>query len=79
MTNTALLNEFIERSGLRTGFICEKLGISRAAFSLKRNNKCRFNIEEVAILCKLLGITKLTDKEAIFFAERVDDSSIFKS
>lgn len=72
MTNTALLNEYIERSGLRSGFICEKLGISRASFSLKRNNKIRFNVEEISILCKLLGITKLTDKEAIFFAGDVE-------
>lgn len=67
MTNTSLLEQYIEKSGYKKSFIAAKLGISSYGFALKVNNKSEFKGSEMAILCDLLKITA-KDKEAIFFA-----------
>lgn len=54
--DTELLNEYIEKSGLRIGFLVETLGISRQAFDKKRNGKMSFRAPEVYVLCDLLKI-----------------------
>lgn len=54
--NKTLLDEFIEASGLRIGFIVGKLGISRQAFDQKRNGIISFRASEVYVLCDLLKI-----------------------
>lgn len=72
MTDTKRLLEAIERSGLRKGFIASKLGITTYGFQKKVENKSQFKAEEIKILCELLNITSLKEKEKIFFAENVD-------
>lgn len=72
MTNTKLLKEKIDASGLKFSFIAGELGITRQGFWKKLNNMSSFNQEEIAILCKCLHITALREKEAIFFANDVD-------
>ena len=67
MTNTKLLEQYIEDSGFKKGFIAKQLGITAYGFSLKVNNKSEFKANEIATLCKLLKIGA-KDKEAIFFA-----------
>lgn len=67
MTNTALLEKYIEESGYKKSFIAQQLGLTAYGFTLKVNNKSEFKGSEIAILCKLLKI-KAKDKEAIFFA-----------
>ena len=68
MTNTTLLEEYIEKSGYKRVFIAEKLGITRYALALKIDNKSEFKASEIDILCELLNIdTK--DRMAIFFAK----------
>ena len=54
--DTELLNEFIKKSGLRIGFIVEKLGLSRNGFDKKRNGINSFSGSEVYVLCDLLHI-----------------------
>jgi len=54
--DTALLEKYIEDSGLRTGFIINKLGISRQAFDKKRKGQISFRASEVYVLCSLLRI-----------------------
>lgn len=54
--DTELLNEYIEKSGLRTGFIVEKLGLSRQGFDKKRKGIISFSGSEVYVLCDLLRI-----------------------
>ena len=54
--DTQLLNEYIEKSGLKIGFIVEKLGISRQAFDRKKNGYVTFKAPEVYVLCDLLKI-----------------------
>lgn len=63
--DTGLLNQYIENSGLKIGYIVETLGISRQAFDRKRNGTVSFKASEVYVLCDLLRISK-DDKLAIF-------------
>lgn len=74
MTNISLLSEAIEKSGLKSSFICEKLGITLSGFSKKRRNKLFFNASEIMILQKLLNLSN-EERDAIFFDEDVDKSS----
>lgn len=72
MTNTEELYRRIKESGLKKKYVAEALKLSRQGFKNKCENKYFFTTEEVNTLCKLLKITKLTDKEHIFFATNVD-------
>ena len=72
MTNSKMLREIIEKRGMKLKFVAEKLGISAYSFSLKLDNKREFKAREISILCELLGIRSLEQKEAIFFAKKVD-------
>ena len=72
MTNTNLLNQKIENSGLKISFIADYVGISRQLLWKKIHNKSSFNQYEIEKLCKILKITSLKEKEAIFFAKNVD-------
>ena len=68
MTNTALLEHYIETSGLKKGFIAKQIGLTSYGFSLKVKNKSEFKANEIGVLCNLLKIGA-KDKEAIFFAK----------
>ena len=68
MTNTALLEQYIEKSGYKKSFIASQLGITAYGFALKINNKSEFKANEITVLCKLLKINA-RDREAIFFAK----------
>jgi hypothetical protein len=72
MVNTQLLNEKIEMSGYKKEFIAKQLNITRAGFYKKATNGSEFTSSEVSLLCKILSITKLSEKESIFFAEEVN-------
>ena len=67
MTNTALLEQYIEKSGYKKSFIAKQIGLTSYGFMLKVNNKSEFKASEMNSLCKLLKIDAM-DKEAIFFA-----------
>lgn len=68
MTNTALLEQYIEKSGYKKSFIAEQLGITAYGFTLKVNNKSEFKASEIETLCELLNIG-VKDRMAIFFAK----------
>ena len=72
MTDTLLLKENIESSGLRIGFIADKLGIERTTLWKKVNNERSFKQNEIMQMCELLRIDSLEEKERIFFATDVD-------
>lgn len=72
MTNSELLKKKIKESGLKLGFIVEKLGTSYAWFNKKLENGKEFNAVEIQMLCEILGITDLKEKERIFFAKNVE-------
>ena len=69
MTNTNLLKQLIEESGLKMGFIASTVGISRQSLWNKVNNQSMFNQFEIDKLCEVLKVTSLKQKEAIFFAK----------
>lgn len=71
MTNTALLDEYIKKSGYKKDYICDAIGITRPAFLKKRTNKAEFKASEIETLCKLLNIS-VGKRMEIFFATKVD-------
>lgn len=71
MTDTDALMGVIKKSGLKIKYIAECLGLSYYGLKLKINNQQEFKTSEVTILCKLLGITSLEEKEKIFFTEKM--------
>ena len=72
MTNTKLLREKIESSGLKMKFIAGFVGLSRSGLNNKINNLRPFNQYEIEKMCVVLRITSTKEKEAIFFAKCVD-------
>ena len=78
MIDTRLLEERIAASGKSLKHLAKACGITTKTLWLKRAGKAPFNTDEVQALCTELGITKLTDKERIFFATNVDKYSTSK-
>ena len=68
MTNTALLEKFIETSGYKRSYIAKALGITPYSLAHKIHNRSEFKSSEISALCLLLGIETLETKEAVFFA-----------
>ena len=64
--DTELLDNAIEKSGLKSGFIAETLGISRQAFNNKRKGKTQFRKSEVYVMRDLLKIS-VDESNRIFF------------
>lgn len=67
-----MIKEVIAESGLKYKYIAEALGISRYSLQRKIENKAEFRGSEIQALCKILKITSLTKREAIFFKNEVD-------
>ena len=63
--DSQLLDDYIQNSGRRIGYIVDKLGISRTAFDKKRSGKVSFRAAEVYVLCDLLNIPE-EDEHKIF-------------
>ena len=68
MVNTQHLEMLIKSSGKKKSYLAERLGCSRQYLRSKINNQAPFTLDEANLLCEELGITRLTDKEKIFFA-----------
>lgn len=75
MTDVTLLERKIEESGLKRGFIVEKLGTSYDRLKKLTAGKAHFKAYEIQILCDLLNITDLQEKNRIFFAKDVEENS----
>lgn len=71
MLNSQLLDERIEQSGFKIGFLVEKLGLSRNGFDKKRKGKTPFRTAEIYVLCDLLNLSD-SEKTEIFFADKVE-------
>ena len=74
MTDTKKLKQKIKESGLKFGFLASSCGITQRTFYNKVNNKTPFVQNEILVLKVLLRLTD-EDITAIFFADKVDDSS----
>lgn len=68
MTDTVALKKLIKNSGLKYRFIASELNITYQGLKNKIENVNEFKTGEVDMLCRLLSITSLREKEKIFFA-----------
>lgn len=74
MTDSTLLKEKIETSGLKICYISDFVGVSRQTLWKKVNNKTPFDQYQIEKLCEVLRISSLKEKEDIFFANKVDQN-----
>ena len=72
MTNTQLLLEHINRSGLKRNYIARMLGITTYALAQKIHNIREFKASEIYTFCQVLGISSPEIAETIFFADFVE-------
>lgn len=72
MTDTAKLQGYITRSGLKQSYIAEQLGLSSYGFARKRDNLSEFLPSEINVLCELLRIDSVQERFDIFFANEVE-------
>lgn len=72
MTNTKQLRKKIEASGLKMQYIAGQLQISRAALTMKLENRSDFRQAEIVKLCELLGIEAPEEKNLIFLSEKLN-------
>lgn len=75
MTDTEKLLEKIQNSGLKKGYIAKQLDLSIHGLQKKIKNINQFKAMEIELLCNILNIKSLKEKEEIFFAENVDEKS----
>lgn len=75
MVDTQLLENAISESGKTKTHLARAIGCTIQSFRMRCINKYEFKSSEVSTLCEELGITRLTDKERIFFAKNVDKNS----
>lgn len=71
MTNTPLLEKYIDESGYKRSYIAKSLGINSYTLAMKINNSSEFRASEIETLCKLLNID-VAERMSIFFAKEVD-------
>lgn len=67
MADTQYLEKLIKASGKKKTYLADKIGCSRQYLRMKINNEADFTVNEANILCSELGVTKLSDKEKIFY------------
>lgn len=68
MTDTQALNDAINASGLKRGYIANALGVSHAGLINMINNRAEFRASHIFKLTALLRLTP-AQRDAIFFAE----------
>lgn len=78
MINTQYLEEKIKQSGKKKGYLAEKCGITRQSLSSKIRNDSQFTVDQVAVLCRELNITRTSEKETIFFASGLKETPTTK-
>ena len=68
MTNTKLLREKIDASGLKLYYIASQLWISPKALTMKIENQTQFKAAEIKRLSEILGIETAEEREQIFLS-----------
>lgn len=71
MTNTKLLREKIDASGLKLQYIADQLGITRFGLYKKLQDGSEFKPSQIVKLCELLRIETAEEREQIFFNLKV--------
>lgn len=72
MVNTQYLEELISKSGKKKTYLADKCGCSVQTLRRKIQNDAIFNSDQIEALCIELNVTKLSEKERIFFTPKVD-------
>lgn len=54
--DSELLDNYIQKSGIKTAFICQNMGISRQAYYQKKTGKSSFRESEIYVLRDLAKI-----------------------
>lgn len=70
MVNTELLEKKIRESGKKKGYLAKKCGLSPAGFRNCCINVAEFKASQITILCVELHIRDVTERMAIFFADK---------
>lgn len=71
MTDTRLLSQVINDSGITITALAKKLGITRESFYKKMNNETEFKASEIISLQNILSLTNQI-RDNIFFATKVE-------
>jgi len=74
VVDTQYLEEKIRESGKKKEYLAKQCGITRQSLSSKVRNDSQFTVDQVSVLCKELNITKLSEKDRIFFASGVKET-----
>ena len=69
MTDTEMLRKRIKDSGLKLGYIAEKMGLSRFGLAKKINNESQFFASEIDKMCEILNISSTKERMMIFFTK----------
>lgn len=67
MVDTVLLEDRIKTSGKTKSFLAGACSITIQSLRRKMYNVSEFNSSEISTLCDELNISRLSDKEKIFF------------
>lgn len=68
MTNTELFLKKLKEKNMLQYELAEKVGISRQSMSMKIHNVREFFPSEIDKICKILDISDIAMRDAIFFA-----------
>lgn len=74
MTDTKMLRNAIEKSGLKYKHIAEKLGLSAYGLQKKIENQSEFKASELCAIAELLGLSD-GERSAIFFVRAGENKS----
>ena len=72
MTDTNKLKAALALKGMTAGDLADMIGMSRQSISYKMNNIREFRVKEIIAISEALNLT-LEEKEALFFADKVDE------
>jgi hypothetical protein len=72
MTNTELLNEYIDRAGVKRNHLARALGLSPYGLARKIRNESEFKVSEIRKLQSILNINTHAELMAVFFVDAVD-------
>ena len=70
LVNGELLRKKIDESGLKMGFIADKLKITHQSLLNRINGVTKFRLDEIQTLCELLHLSD-EERKLIFFPENV--------
>jgi len=66
--NYKKLQAAVQRSGMKRGFLAEKMGISDQVMSDRISGKSPWKVPEAAAFCEVLGLSK-KERDEIFFGQ----------